>query len=136
MIPRIDVRRNKAKKEYRGELNFEFEGDNSLVDLPDTRFSSPVRAALRFEIFEDDSVEIEGTLTFSLAGPCSRCLEPVEREITAELQALFEEGEGDGESYGYQNAVDLSELMRDTVLVNLPSRLTCEKECKLPAWVT
>lgn len=135
MIPKIDVRLKQAKKAYVGELAFAFEGDNSLIDLPDTRFSSPVEAALRFEIFEDDTVDIAGTLTFSLTGPCSRCLKSVERTFTAEIDACYEPGEGDGESYGFSNGVvDLSELLRDTLLVALPSRLTCEEECELPAW--
>ena len=137
MIPRIDVRLNRARGEYAGELAFEFEGDNSLIDLPDTRFASCVKAALRYEILEDDTVEITGTLTFMLDGPCSRCLTPVQQEVTAKIEAEFVPGEGDGDSYGYSGGfVDLRELMRDTVLVALPSTLECDTPCELPKWIT
>ena len=135
MIPRIDVRACNAKKAYEGELSFEYEGDATLIDLPETVYASPVRAELRYEIHADNSVTVEGTLSFRLKGPCARCLSPVETEIDAEIDARFVEGEGDGETtYGYRGVVDLSELLRDTTLLALPARLVCETACELPVW--
>ncbi len=135
MIPRIDVRLCNARKEYVGTLDFEYEGDDSLIDLPDTRFSSPVRARLRYELFEDDSIELTGTLVFTIEGPCSRCLSPVKKEIAAQVNATFVAGEDDGEAYGYRGGVaDLCDLLRDTVLLALPMKLVCEGDCELPVW--
>ena len=126
MIPVIDVRSLLAKNTYEGTLAFDYEPEEDLLDIPFVHFSSPVHAALRYEIFEDDTVEVEGTITFSLAGECSRCLAPAEQKFTGEVKGLFEKGEGDGETYGYVHVVKLEELMKDSLLFALPSRLLCE----------
>ncbi|MBR7185880.1 MAG: hypothetical protein IKD43_00035 [Clostridia bacterium] len=125
MIPDIDVRSLLAKKIYVGTLVFEYEPEEDILDIPYTKFSSPVKAELRYEIFEDNSVEVKGSITFSLKGACSRCLEPAEKCYTEEVEALFETPEGDGETYGYQHVVKLNEFLRDALLFALPSRLLC-----------
>ena len=127
MIPEIEVRSLKAKKECEGELHFSYEADPALLDIPFVTFSSPVSADLRYAILEDDSVEVDGTITFSLKGECSRCLAPAEGAITGEVSGLFVVGEGDGETYGYRRNVDLGELLRDALLFALPARLLCGK---------
>ena len=126
MIPEIDVRSLSAKKQYEGTLAFDFEPEDGSLEIPFVSFSSPVHAELRYEILEDGTVEVRGTVTFSLKGACSRCLENAEQTFTGEVDALFEEGEGDGETYGYHRVVKLSELMHDSLLFALPSRLLCK----------
>ena len=127
MIPRIDVRNCIARKIYEGRLSFSFEAESSLVDIPFTAFSSPVQAELKYEIFGDDTVEVKGSVTFSLKGACSRCLSDAERLITGEAYALFVPKTPEDEEYGYRNGcVDLSEFLRDAVLFALPSRLLCD----------
>ena len=134
-MARIDVRMCNARKEYSGELDFEYEADASLIDLPYTEFSGPVHATLTYEIFEDNDVEVRGTLRFSLKGLCSRCLGEVEKVFEAEIDACFTEGEAEDEEYEYRNGiVNLEELLRDTLLVALPSKLECEKACEPPVW--
>lgn len=126
MIPRIDVRGAIARKQFSGELIFEYEADGALLDIPFVSFSSPVGVALRYEILENNDAEITGQMRFSLKGECSRCLSDAEQTFTAELCALFVEGEGDGETYGYRNGVlFLEEFLRDSLLVALPPRLLC-----------
>ena len=134
-MARIDVRMCNARKEYSGELDFEYEADASLLDLPYTEFNGPVHVSLTYEIFEDNDVEVKGTLRFSLKGLCSRCLAEVEKVFEAEIDACFTEGEAEDEEYEYRNGiVDLEELLRDTLLVALPSKLECEKACEPPVW--
>lgn len=126
MIPKIDVRGAIARKKFSDELTFEYEADKALLDIPFVSFSSPVKAVVRYEILENDDVEISGEIRFSLKGECSRCLTDAEREFRQEISGLFENGEGDGETYGYRNGVlDLEEFLRDSLLVALPSRLLC-----------
>lgn len=126
MIPRIDVRGAIAKKQFSEELNFEYEADGTLLDIPFVSFSSPVEVALRYEILENDDVEVTGQMRFSLKGECSRCLADTEQSFVAELDGLFVAGESDGETYGYRNGVIyLEEFLRDGLLVALPPRLLC-----------
>ena len=96
------------------------------MDIPYTEFAAPVSAELHYAILEDNSVEVEGTVTFTLKGLCSRCLEEAEQSFSGDVFGVFVEGEGDGETYGYRNgAVDLTELLKDAVLFAIPSRLLC-----------
>lgn len=126
MIPRIDVRSAVARKQFSGELVFEYEADGALLDIPFVSFSSPIGVSLRYEILENDDVEITGQMRFSLKGSCSRCLSDAEQAFTAELNALFVQGESDGETYDYRNGVIfLEEFLRDSLLVALPPRLLC-----------
>ena len=129
-IPEIDVRSQVARKSYAGELEFSFDAEDGLLDIPYVSFSSPVTARLRYEIFEDDAVEVKGTVCFSLKGECSRCLAPTEETFTHEAEALFLPTEPIGEEYGYSGGVvRLKEFLRDTVAFALPPRLLCET-CK------
>ena len=128
MVPRIDVRTELAKKNYTGELNFSFDADNGLIDIPYVEISSPIRAALHYEIFADDTVEVTGKISFTLKGLCSRCLAETEEEIGFAAEGVFAPDPKD-EEYGYANGfIDLGEFLRDSVLFALPSRLLC-KNC-------
>ena len=133
MISEIDVRRALALKQYQGSLSFECEADGTLLDIPLVSFSSPVRVELGYEILnEDGKTEVCGSVTFSLKGQCSRCLEEAERPYVGELYAVFEEGVGDGETYGYRNVIKLDEAVRDAVVFALPSTFLCSDACQIP----
>ncbi len=126
MIPEIDVRGCIAKKKTEGTLSFSFDADGALVDIPYVGFSSPVSAELAYRICEDDAVEVRGSIAFSLAGACSRCLSEAQARITGEVEGVFVPGTGDGEAYGYRGGkVSLAELLRDSVMFALPARLLC-----------
>lgn len=127
MVQRIDVRNLVARKIYAGELNFEFEAEGELLEIPFVSFSTPVAATLRYEIFSDDSVEVKGQIAFSLKGSCSRCLAEAETRITYDVEGVFVTGEPADEEYGYSNGVIvLSEFLRDSVLFALPARHLCD----------
>ena len=126
MVPKIDVRALIAQKEYTGKLNFSFEAEEELSDLPYVRFASPVEAELSYEIFEDDSVEARGQIAFTLEGLCSRCLAEARQRIVYDVCGVFTAGEPKDEEYSYRGYVDLSEFLRDSVLFALPSRLLCQ----------
>ena len=133
----IDVRKCNAEGKYTGTLDFEFEGDASLIDIPFVSFSTPVHAVLDYEIFEDNSVEVRGELSFTLEGACSRCLKQTEEHIVSEAEALFvpKGGKTEEEDYTYRNGiVDLGEFLRDTVLFALPSALFCAEGCSAPEY--
>lgn len=128
MVPKIDVRNSVARKNYTGELDFAFEAEEDLLEIPYVSFSSPIHAALRYEIFEDDSVELKGSISFTLKGLCSRCLSEAEREVVFEVEAVFVKGEPEDEEYEYINgSVDLSEFLRDSVLFAIPSKVLCDR---------
>ena len=131
----IDVRKLNAQKKYAGDVTFEFVGDNSLIEIPYVTFSSPVTARLHYEILEDDSVEITGSVTFSLKGLCSRCLQEAEQTFSGEVDAYFVPREGESEDYRYFGGViDLDDCLGDAVMLALPGRLVCGENCIALEW--
>ncbi len=63
-------------------------------------------------------------------GECVRCLEPVSGKLDLEARELFREGETSDEAYGFTGeVVDLSELIRDQVVMALPAVPLCRPEC-------
>ncbi len=126
MIPDIDVRGSVARGKYEGTLEIFGEADRDLPDIPYAGFAGPVVYSLKYEIFEDDTVEVRGSVRFTLEGACSRCLAAARQTFSEEVYGFFEPGEGDGETYGYQNGVvKLGEFLRDALMFALPSRLLC-----------
>ena len=96
-----------------------------------------LNAVLDYEIFEDNSVEVRGELSFTLEGACSRCLKQTKEHIVSEAEALFvpKGGKTEEEDYTYRNGiVDLGEFLRDTVLFALPSALFCAEGCSAPEY--
>ena len=127
MIPEIDVRTLTARKISEGTLAFSFEPEADLLEIPYVQFEGAVKAELTYRIFEDDSVEVAGRIFFALSGSCSRCLKETRKELTGEVDGFFLPGESDGENYGYVGGkILLSELMRDSLMFALPSRLLCD----------
>jgi uncharacterized protein len=87
-----------------------------------------------------DGILVRGTLVFRLELACARCLEPqsVVREVTvAELfldPAKRVENE-DVEEPGYEliddaTAIDLSTMVRDALIIDLPVRILCREDCQ------
>ena len=131
----IDVLRAQALNKLSGDLSFETEADDSLIDVPFVAFSSPVCVTAHYEIFDDGKVEVTGSVRFSLKGLCSRCMKELEQEISGELDALFVPNGGDGEDYVYTNGrIKLDEAVRDAVTFALPNSFLCKEECEIPAF--
>lgn len=127
----IDVQKLNWARKYSGELHFSLQADENLVSIPMVKIASEVVADGKYEIFDDDSVEVRGTVRYLLQGACSRCLKPAEKWVEAEWSATFVKGESDGETYSYEkNVINLDESVKDTVMLSMPHVLLCEDACE------
>jgi uncharacterized metal-binding protein YceD (DUF177 family) len=126
----IDIRKLNAQKKYSGELVFEYEADENLIDIPFVKFSSPVKVEADYELFEDDSFELRGVISFELAGKCSRCLKETAMNVQGEIDAYFEP-RNDAEDYSYSGGkIDLKEALEDAVMACMPYLLLCDESCE------
>ena len=126
----IDIRKLNAQKQYTGEMEFEYSAPETLIAIPFVQFASPVKVAFAYELYEDDSLEIRGTVTYRLEGQCSRCLNPSTMEVQGELDAYFE-ARSDFEDYGYTNGkVDVTKAVEDAIMLSMPFSLSCGEDCK------
>lgn len=119
-----------------GELEL---GDEQVRLMEGTRVEG---SALR----KDERVEVRGKLKGMMEADCDRCLAPValpaevEFEVSFLPRAVEEESLTGGEreirgdepdfSFYEDGAVDVDELVREQLLLALPSRFRCGEDCK------
>ena len=126
----IDIRKLNAQKKYTGDMEFEYSAPESLIDIPFVKFAAPIKIAFSYELYEDDSLEIRGTVSYRIEGQCSRCLKETAQTIEGELDAYFQPFK-DCEDYSYTNGiVDLKKAVEEAVMASLPFNLSCGDECE------
>ncbi|MBR2646960.1 MAG: DUF177 domain-containing protein [Clostridia bacterium] len=126
----IDIRKLNAQKLYSGSMEFEYSAPESLIEIPFVKFASPVKISFEYDLYEDDSLEIRGTVSYRLEGQCSRCLKDAAAEVEGELDAYFQPCK-DYEDYGYTNGiVDLTKAVEDAIMASMPFTISCGDECE------
>ena len=111
-------------------MQFDYSAPEALIEIPFVKFSAPIKVAFAYELYEDDSLEIRGTVSYKLEGQCSRCLKEAAVEVVGELDAYFEPRK-DYEDYGYTNSVvDLTKAVEDAVMASMPFTISCGEDCK------
>ncbi len=130
----IDIRKLNAQKKYVGEMEFEHSVPDTFIEIPFVVFDGPVKVKFEYELFEDNALEICGTVRYRLKGECSRCLQPAEQEIVGELIACFEDRK-DYVDYGYTNGIIyLQNAVEDAVMASMPFALSCGEKCEGLSW--
>ena len=125
----IDIRKLNAQKKYSGSMEFTYEAPAALIEIPFTSFAAPVIVRFDYELYEDDSLEIKGTVAYRLEGKCSRCLKNAAVEIEGELDAYFQNTK-EPEDYGYTGySVDLTKAVEDAIMLSMPYLLLCDEAC-------
>lgn len=126
----INIRKLNAQKKYSGSMEFEYSAPDALIEIPFVKFVAPVKIAFEYDLYEDDSLEIRGTVAYKLEGQCSRCLKAASAEVEGELDAYFEPRK-DYEDYGYSNGiVDLKKAVEDAIMASMPFTLSCGDDCE------
>ncbi|MDX1659670.1 MAG: DUF177 domain-containing protein [Nitriliruptorales bacterium] len=86
-----------------------------------------------------DGILVRGRVVFTVGRPCARCLAMQHREHVVEVAELFADPrrleEDDEPDPGYEitddlTAIDLSTMIRDAVLMDLPMRVLCREDCQ------
>ena len=131
----IDIRKLNAQKKYSGSMEFEYVAPETLIEIPFVKFVGAVKVVFDYELYEDDSLEIRGTVSYRLEGQCSRCLKDASQEVVGELNAYFENRK-DFEDYGYTNGiVHLENAVEDAIMASMPFTLSCGDDCKGLSWI-
>ncbi|MEX2324345.1 MAG: DUF177 domain-containing protein [Nitriliruptoraceae bacterium] len=84
-----------------------------------------------------DGILVRGVIGFDVVMPCSRCLADRHQHVDADVTELFVDPSRDDDydvDAGYEllddcTAIDLSTLVRDAVLIDLPMRVLCKPDC-------
>jgi len=88
-------------------------------------------------------IDIEGVIRTKAEFECTRCLQPVEKDFEIPFKASFvapedltkekeaELNEADLDVSVYEDEkIDLTELVREQIILNLPEQIFCREECK------
>ena len=108
---------------------------NALIEAEE---GSDIDLNVRLESVSD-GILVTGTATVTVSGECSLCLDPVDFDVTADVQELFvfekapEGGPEDevDEQYAVENdEIDLEPALRDVVILQLPFQPVCSDSCQ------
>lgn len=78
-------------------------------------------------------VEFKGKVLFEFAASCSRCLADVPYSISVDVDECFYDAQfvDNTVEYVYQDkAIDFSQLLKDLVWMNQPTKSLCKEDCR------
>jgi uncharacterized protein len=114
-----------SKKPFRREALF----DDLRVVGTEVPAGSPVRVDVELQAV-NDGIVVVGAIHADWVGACRRCLKQAAGEVTAEVREIYERHPVEGETRPLHDAtVDLTELARDAVLLELPLAPLCDDDC-------
>ncbi|MEN3358445.1 MAG: hypothetical protein V7637_2427 [Mycobacteriales bacterium] len=111
--------------------------DGLAVELARVPAGATVTLDLRMESVVE-GVLVSGTITAPVAGECGRCLDPVDDELTVDVQELFAypdsatDDTADAEEVRRLagDLLDLEPMLRDAVVLALPLSPLCSADCR------
>ena len=80
-----------------------------------------------------ERVSIKGEVTAAVTSRCAKCLEPVTLNLKAKIDVLFarQADPEDPDLYTFEGSkVDLTDAVRDALLLEMPYRFLCSEDCK------
>lgn len=117
-------------------------GRDAFGEAPWGPADEALQDPLELDLHLDSVVEgilVRGAISVGLELPCARCLAPQRVERTLNVAELFadptkREDDADEDDPGYEliddrTALDLSTMVRDAVVIELPTRVLCHDDC-------
>ncbi|MBO5927404.1 MAG: DUF177 domain-containing protein [Clostridia bacterium] len=124
----IDIRKIRATGKNEQDFYFEYYPEIEISNIPSVSVAMPIKINGTCFLTDKHSVYIEGEVNYTLEGECCRCLTNVSRQYTVELKETAGEDEN---SYPVVNdTVDLTKIVEDSVLTDLPVSFLCSENCK------
>ena len=109
---------------------------NSTLDLPTVKVAEDltlryVRGPIRLSCTKE-GVLVQATLDTVLDDECYRCLDPIQHQMTIELEELFATDYAVNAEFfiGEDGILDLAPLLRAEVLIQKEHGMLCQTECQ------
>ncbi|MFI8595999.1 DUF177 domain-containing protein [Kocuria koreensis] len=108
---------------------------NALIGAPE---GSDIVLDLRLESVHD-GILVSGVASVDVHGECSRCLDPIDFPVSADIQELYvfepapegpSEDEADEQYRVEDDSIDLEPVLRDAVITQLPFQPVCREDCQ------
>lgn len=130
----IDVRKCLKQGKFCGDFSFVFEPTADMIEIPYVEFNGAVDVKGKFHILEDDSLEVEGEIAYRLKGLCSRCLNETQTTVKYTFHEYFVVEDNEEDYLQHGGLADLTEVVKDAVLLSMPASLLCEDGCEMIAY--
>ena len=125
----IDLRELKRTGKEECDFFFEYCPEYELADIPNVKTIHPVGVCGTVTLTGQHSAFIEGQATFILEGECTRCLQQTSNKYVAEFAEQVEQNSDEG--YPLVNdKIDLTKIVDDAMLINMPVNFLCKEDCK------
>ena len=124
-------------------LGFEFSVAAGEIDLETEGVRIKGEVQVRGELSRHAAIDVTGSIEAPLEIDCTRCLTPVEHDLKIEFHVDFvgkelfpDSKETHLESSDLDtdviegNELDLTEVVREQILLNLPEQVLCREDCK------
>jgi len=141
MKRRINLNEVTAKEPIRVETEIQ----PKLLELPKEEVSSATPFKLRIEVYKRPiGYGVKGRIEGEVELTCSRCnrkfVERMDRDFAFRLMPTSEITGGEIKSsdldikFSDEEILDLVEVVREQILLNLPVKPLCDEECELPSF--
>ena len=99
--------------------------DSGFLEIDENDIISVVApVSFKFEAqLYANGIVIRGRAATRIAGECGRCLVPVEEDISTEYTIMLDE-------LGSADEIDVSEEIREEILLAFPANILCSLDCK------
>ena len=127
---KIEVKKLNALKKYNGSFAFEYRPSADACLIPRCSIDGDVKVKGSYEIYEDDSVGVNFTVSYRLSGQCSYCLNDASADVEKTFEILFVTG-NDPDNYSYDGySIDLKTAVNDAILFSQPNVILCREDCQ------
>jgi uncharacterized protein len=106
------------------------------LSYEEVEFNNPLSCAVRLCRHGDDNVYVTADIETKILVECGRCITPFEVDITTTFEVLFsigseslEQSEAD-ERYYDGETLDISEDVRQAIVLEIPAWPLCSETCK------
>lgn len=132
-------RRAGSMREYRRAVPAPGEA-GGLLGLPGI-LTAPPGSDVDLDVRVESVVEgvlVTGTVSMDVTGECSRCLDPIEHEVTVDVTELYAypdsatdtSTDADEVSRVVDDLIDLEPIARNELLLALPQAPLCDEDCQ------
>lgn len=120
-------------------LQDSFDAGHALAGLHGVTPLGPLTAELT-AVYADRAIDVTGTISCRVRLQCSRCLDPIEEQMTVPFEETFkvvsketaEQGEQDDEDFVpiHGERLDLRPYVEEELVLHLPLAPLCREDCE------
>jgi len=126
---KIDIA--EAIKSTGEEFTAQLHGALPDIEFLGERYTFPDGVDVRLSWrYDGEGVIVTGRLDARIPVRCARCLAEFTYTIGADFAEYYKKQPEEG-MYAYEDeTIDLTQMLEDNVVINLPSKLLCREDCK------